>query len=207
MFSRDTVLALAAFSQATQLASDIALTGQCDEQAFEVLVNAIYSIDSPSTEALYPSNTVRVGLHSLSQLLAPKRTLIAPAPWHYLWKLNAFVKQLQRQSSVLKQLQSRLQQAIKQRAFFQQDAAQSLASLSELHGWLMQEMPLSFHIKGKAQHLHQPGNIVRIRVLLLAGIRAGILWRQLGGTLWQLWWQRHHYRHQALQYLLTPHTL
>lgn len=206
MFSRDTVLALAAFSQATQLASHIALTGQCDPQAFEVLVNAIYSIDSPSTQALYPSSTLQVGLHSLCQLLAAKRTKISPAPWHYLWKLNAFVKQLQRQPRVLKQLQSRLQQAIQQRAFFQQDASQSLTALSQLHGWLMQEIPLSFHIKGKVQYLHQPENIVRIRVLLLAGIRAGVLWRQLGGTLWQLWWQRHDYQNQATQYLLTPHT-
>lgn len=203
----DAVLALAAFSQATQLASHIALTGQCDEPAFAVLVDAIYSIDSPSTAALYPSATVRIGLHSLSQLLNPTAQKMTPAPWHYLWKLNAFVKRLQHQPALLKRLHARLQQAIQQRAFFQQDLERSQAALSELYGWLMQEIPMSFQIKGKAQHLHQPHNIIRIRVLLLAGIRAAVLWRQLGGTLWQLWWQRHHYRQQALQHLLTPHSL
>ena len=208
MFNPNAVLALSAFSQATHLASHIAMTGQCDEQAFNSVVEAIYCLHSPSTQALYPPEAMHLGLHSLRQLLTPKaQQNVSPAPWHYVWKLNAFVKKLQRQPLLLKQIQQRLQQAIQQRAFFQQDAQQSLSVLSQLHGWLMQQIPLSFQIKGKAEHLHQPLNIVRIRVLLLAAIRAGVLWRQLGGTLWHLWWQRHHYRHQALHYLSTYHSL
>lgn len=207
MFNPNAVLALGAFSQATHLAAQIALTGRCDEPAFNIVVEAIYCLNSPSTQALYPPDALHLGLHSIRQLLTPQAQNVSPTPWHYVWKLNAFVKKLQRQPMLLKQLQQRLQQTIQQRAFFQQDAQQSLNALSQLHGWLMQEITLSFQIKGKAEHLHQPLNIVRIRVLLLAAIRACVLWRQLGGTLWHLWWQRQQYRYQALQYLSTSHPL
>ncbi len=41
-------------------------------------------------------------------------------------------------------------------------------------------------IAGEPLHLQNPDNAARIRVALLAGIRAAVLWRQAGGRKWQL---------------------
>ena len=41
-------------------------------------------------------------------------------------------------------------------------------------------------IGGEPLHLQNPDNAARIRVALLAGIRAAVLWRQAGGHKWQL---------------------
>jgi high frequency lysogenization protein len=51
---------------------------------------------------------------------------------------------------------------------------------------------LKFRIKvnGSAQHLENPQNADVIRAALMAGIRAGFLWRQLGGRRWKLVVQR-----------------
>ena len=40
------------------------------------------------------------------------------------------------------------------------------------------------------RHLQQPNNAAKIRALLLTGIRAARLWRQLGGHRWQLLFSR-----------------
>jgi high frequency lysogenization protein len=41
-------------------------------------------------------------------------------------------------------------------------------------------------VRGEPLHLQNPDNATRIRVALLAGIRAAVLWRQTGGKKWQL---------------------
>ena len=45
-------------------------------------------------------------------------------------------------------------------------------------------------VNGSQVHLNNPENANRIRALLLAGIRAAILWRQSGGSRWKLLVQR-----------------
>jgi high frequency lysogenization protein len=51
---------------------------------------------------------------------------------------------------------------------------------------------MKFRIKvtGSAQHLQNPQNADIIRALLLSGIRAAFLWRQMGGRRWKLLLQR-----------------
>jgi high frequency lysogenization protein len=41
-------------------------------------------------------------------------------------------------------------------------------------------------VQGDPRHLHAPDNQNRIRALLLAGIRAAWLWRQVGGSRWKI---------------------
>jgi high frequency lysogenization protein len=41
-------------------------------------------------------------------------------------------------------------------------------------------------IQGEPIHLQNPDNAARIRVALLGGIRAAVLWRQAGGKRWHL---------------------
>jgi high frequency lysogenization protein len=39
-------------------------------------------------------------------------------------------------------------------------------------------------VRGEPLHLQNPDNAARIRVALLAGVRAAVLWRQAGGKKW-----------------------
>jgi high frequency lysogenization protein len=54
---------------------------------------------------------------------------------------------------------------------------------------------LSFRIKvaGNPQILQNNYNANKVRALLLAGIRAAILWRQVGGRRWHLLFNRKRY--------------
>jgi len=45
-------------------------------------------------------------------------------------------------------------------------------------------------IAGNPVYLEQAENASRVRTLLLSAIRSGVLWHQLGGSRWQLLFQR-----------------
>ena len=45
---------------------------------------------------------------------------------------------------------------------------------------------------GEHNYLANPANADRIRALLLAGMRSAVLWRQLGGSRWQILFKRKH---------------
>jgi high frequency lysogenization protein len=45
-------------------------------------------------------------------------------------------------------------------------------------------------IKGDQNYLANPENASKIRALLLAGVRAALLWRQAGGNRWKLIFSR-----------------
>jgi high frequency lysogenization protein len=56
-------------------------------------------------------------------------------------------------------------------------------------------------VKGMPAYLQDEATADRIRALLLAGIRAAILWYQTGGNRWQLIWKRRSYLKTAQQLL------
>jgi high frequency lysogenization protein len=56
-------------------------------------------------------------------------------------------------------------------------------------------------IKGDQAHLSNVDNAAKIRALLLAGIRAALLWRQAGGDRWKLIFSRSAMQKEAQQLL------
>jgi len=45
-------------------------------------------------------------------------------------------------------------------------------------------------VKGEPLHLENPDNAAKVRMALLAGIRAAMLWKQCGGSKWSLLFKR-----------------
>ena len=56
-------------------------------------------------------------------------------------------------------------------------------------------------MRGEQNYLRNDDNAAKVRVLLLAGIRAGVLWQQLGGNRWSLFWSRKKYVATARKFL------
>lgn len=198
------VLALAASCQALYFASHIALTGEYEESACRVLLDAIYALDTPSTTVLYPADQLPIGLQWLSALLSKRHRLSVnqQSMLKYLLRLNALAKKIQQDKALNKALHQRLHQAVMQRPFFEAEPDRALTQLSQLYLWLAQRVKSEFRMLGQAKYLHNHQHVNHIRALLLAALRAIVLWRQLGGNLWQLWWQRQAYSHYVQQYLI-----
>jgi high frequency lysogenization protein len=62
--------------------------------------------------------------------------------------------------------------------------------LGELYAQTFSTLQPRVMVQGNGLYLSQPRIVTRIRALLLAAIRAGVLWRQCGGNQWQLVWRR-----------------
>jgi high frequency lysogenization protein len=56
-------------------------------------------------------------------------------------------------------------------------------------------------VRGEPNYLQNPDNQNRIRALLLAGIRAAWLWRQMGGNRWRILFGRQQFLDAAQTYL------
>jgi high frequency lysogenization protein len=72
-----------------------------------------------------------------------------------------------------------------------------LAALADIYVNQISTMQPRIMVSGDPSYLHNPDNINRIRSLLLAGIRAAMLWWQIGGRRRQILFNRSRYVAQA----------
>ncbi len=61
-----------------------------------------------------------------------------------------------------------------------------LAHFADLYSETLSQLEPRIIIRGESLHLRNPENQSRLRSLLLAGVRAAMLWRQIGGSRWQI---------------------
>jgi high frequency lysogenization protein len=69
------------------------------------------------------------------------------------------------------------------------NSPQVIARFADIYHRTISELSPRVHVHGESTFLQQPDNVNRIRALLLAGIRAAILWQQKGGRRWQFIFQ------------------
>ena len=76
-----------------------------------------------------------------------------------------------------------------------------IARLAEIYSNSISQLGPRIMIKGDQSHLANPDNAAKIRALLLAGVRAALLWRQAGGSRWNLIFARGAMQKEAQQFL------
>ncbi len=69
--------------------------------------------------------------------------------------------------------------------------------LARLYADTISQLQPRILVEGNPQFLRQETQATQIRALLLAAIRAAVLWRQLGGTQWRLLFRRRQYAMMA----------
>ena len=85
--------------------------------------------------------------------------------------------------------------------FFDKEHENITASLADIYANTISDIGPKIMIKGDQTHLANPKNASKIRALLLAGIRAALLWRQAGGSRWKLLLERGKLQKQADTFL------
>jgi high frequency lysogenization protein len=61
-----------------------------------------------------------------------------------------------------------------------------LSALGALYADTISHLRPKVMVHGNPHYLGQPGVVAEIRAILLAAVRSAVLWRQLGGSLWDL---------------------
>ena len=80
---------------------------------------------------------------------------------------------------------------------------QLVEKLAELYTRTVSTLTPRIMVSGEQGHLANPQIAAAVRAALFAGIRAAVLWRQLGGSRWQLLLSRRRLATEAAAWLET----
>jgi high frequency lysogenization protein len=194
-------IALAGLAQAISLVREVAQTGKPNEVAYHATINSIFATNPDDTIQIFGDiNQLQCGLEALQNILQPT-TDTAQLMTRHMLALMRVQKKISNSPQLLDTLTQRLTQAKKQVAYFSLTHPTVLANLADIYISIITPLRFRFFVRGNQQILNVRENMEKIRALLLAGIRASVLWRQLGGSRLQLLFTREKIKTSALNLL------
>jgi high frequency lysogenization protein len=186
------VIALAGVFQACKLVRELATNGRADAASAESSLASIFRIDADSAAAVFGGiSGVRLGLeHLITQLDNGTRDLT-------LTQLVLSVIRLARRVDRIPAMRNALRTGIEsiQRQVEHTGVANSgvQARLAELYVETLSQVRPRVIVHGNPVHLGNPRDVEQIRAMLLAAVRAAVLWRQVGGGQFRLLLRRREY--------------
>jgi high frequency lysogenization protein len=195
-------IALAGLSQACLLVQQLATTGTADNATIETCINSILKIDSDGVIDIYGElANLKPGLKQLEQQLINK-TIADPEQARYAASLVFLEKQLSNRPEMLTKIGTGISIAQAQSEAFGSLHENILANLGDLYHTTISTLQPRIMVNGEQEYLGQPNTVNKIRALLLAGIRATMLWRQCGGARWKFLFYRQKLKDE-IKFLLT----
>jgi len=188
----DRTLALAGVFQAARLAQQLAREGRADPGVLRASVESILRIDAANTPEVFGGvSGVVPGLEILaSQIDGNARPVdfeLAQYVLNLMQLAHALEKRPDLQETIRRTIQSEETQGD---GYAEHDATDTPSPLIERLAGLYREtistLSPRIMVNGEPGHLANPRTAATIRAALLAGVRAAVLWRQLGGRRWHL---------------------
>lgn len=186
------ILALAAVFQACQLVYNVATNGSCDSASFETQINSLFTLDAPTFNAVYGDNhNLKLGLECLVNLLSKKTKDKADAfVSRYALSVIFLQHKLMKKPELLEYIRRRIKHAAQQKNYFNGMNDTIIQNLADTYSHSISQYRFKIQVIGKVQHLRNPKISNEIRALLLSGIRASVLWQQLGGKRYYLFFSK-----------------
>lgn len=185
------VIALGGLFLATSQVDQIARNGMVDQAKFETSIRSLFVEAPEETIDVYgTANMLNPGLQSLSKHLEGNRSDVDIQVIRYSLALLQLERKLNKNSNNLARIGEGIEQAQRQVEHFSICHSSVIAKLADIYSDVVSPVSPRIIVKGSDGHLQNPENANKIRALLLAGLRATVLWRQCGGSRWQLLFQR-----------------
>jgi high frequency lysogenization protein len=186
--TQEQLVALAAEFESAVLVDKLARTGQISEPDLASMLGSLLVRDPQNTLDVYGGDdlNLRDGYRALVSSLERDPASLQREPLRYALALLALERQLSKRDDMLQVMGNRLDQIQQQVEHFGPIHENVVASCGSLYQDTISTFRQRIQVQGDMRHLQQPSNASKIRALLLAGIRAARLWRQLGGHRWQL---------------------
>ncbi len=188
----DQTIAFSGMLQASELVRQVATSGMCSQLAADASIGSIFKMDPDSTEDVYGGiGGVRMGLRVAVELFSGRPQNDALQALNYAMGLGKLAHQMSRDRKRQAELGKELE--LIQSAWNEAESGTDPAVIHQLADTYQNQVSsLDFRITvaGKPEYLKQDEKVALVRSLLLAGLRSGMLWRQLGGRQWRLIFQR-----------------
>ena len=205
--TRNRTIALAALFQCVEGVLQLATRGTVDNDLLQSCINSVLTNDNSSIEALYGGvSDLRTGLRVLMYQLGTGGLTEDGKPKNveatrYAVNLLYLEKKLAKDPEMFQKLMRNIETAQQQLNFFEMTHPNMVARLADIYSNTISQLGPRIMIKGDQTHLSNVDNAAKIRALLLAGIRAALLWRQAGGDRWKLIFSRSAMQKEAQQLL------
>ena len=196
--NRNRTVALAALLQCAELVRQIAWNGRPDPDAFETSISSILALDAADVDGVYGGlDKLKLGLETLQTQLAGEQQQRNIELTRYAISLLYLERRLAKRPKMEATIREGITGAQQQLEFFGKTHDNIIARLADTYQQTISQIGPRIIVQGDQSHLSNSDNAARIRALLLAGIRAAVLWRQAGGTRWRLLFQRRKLLHEA----------
>lgn len=184
---RNLAIALAGAVQAVHLVEQLAKTGYLKTEQFETAMNSLINQNPESTAAVFGDiHRLHSGFEVLCELLNHHRDPKNADLLRYILGVIHIQKRLARRKDVLYVIGNRLEKAATQIEHFGPSHDNVVSNIAEIYSDTISKFQYRIQVTGEYHYLQQPRVASQIRCLLLAAIRAITLWRQIGGSRWQL---------------------
>ena len=189
---QEQLIALGAVFEAAFLVDKIAKSGQISEAPLGCMLGSLLVRDPQNTLEVYGGDdlNLRDGYRALVSALARDPSTLQRDSLRYALALLGLERKLAKRDDMLPIMGSRLDQIQQQVQHFGLVHDNVIAACGGLYQDTLSTFSQRIQVQGDMRHLQQPSNAAKIRALLLTGIRAARLWRQLGGHRWQLVFSR-----------------
>lgn len=188
---QERTLALAGIFQAVQGVHEIARDGQTREAIIETAVNSILSTEAEDTAEVFGgAERVRDGLDLFRRMITQQVPADHMAMTRYAVGTMHLAKKLVRDPALMDRLAQGIEKARGQVEAFGATHENVLASLADLYSQTAGNIQPRIMVSGNDSHLQNPRNVNAVRSLLLAAVRASVLWHQLGGNRLNLIFRR-----------------
>jgi len=187
------VIALAGLFQALALVRSLATRGSCDATAARHSIASVFRIDADTPADVFSGiGSLRLGLETLVAQLGEsgKRDLALTRMAIQVLRLE---RSLARRPDALRSVRAGIDALQNVAAQVESGQADVSARLAELYAQNLSRLQPRVLVEGNPTYLQQSAQVNQIRTLLLAAVRAAVLWRQLGGSQLRLLFRRRQY--------------
>ncbi len=195
----DITLALAGMCQSARLVQQLAHEGSCAKEEMTVSLRSLLEMNPASTLSVYGNNeaNLKMGLETLLGVLNANRQGLGAELTRYTLSLMVLERKLHARKSSMDQLGQRIDQLDRQLAHFELESDQVMSSLASIYVDIVSPAGPRIQVVGTPAILQNTQIQAKVRALLLAGIRAAVLWQQVGGGRLQLMFSRNRLFEQA----------
>ena len=201
-------IAMSAIFQCVSGVMQIANEGRFNESEFKTCIDSLLNDDAATAEDLYGGlKNLAPGIKCLSKIFsdtAHTTTQDDADLTRYAVGLLHLEKKLDKYPNAFDEIMKGITEAQTQADYFKDSTHSNvIKKLADIYANTVSNIGPKLLIKGDEQHLGNSDNAAKIRALLLAGIRASLLWRQAGGNRWKLFLERKKIQNEARDILNT----
>ncbi len=198
MPTTDQTIALAGVLQAATLAQQLARRGTADDAAMQASLRSILALDAENTVSVFGGiDGVMTGLLVIRNKIAKRFDATDLEMGRYALALFQLQGNLNRNLAMVSRLQNGIGQLQVQCETLDRLGPDEFSALADLYKETISQLTPKIIVQGEQGHLSNPQIADQVRAVLLAGVRAALLWRQLGGGRFHLFLQRKHYAFMA----------